>query len=172
MGDGAADQAAPPPIGPFGDAHPDPHVAVAWLLARYADLIDQGDLTGVAALLGDAVVRAPDGTEIARGESSAEALYRSTTRLHPDGTPRTQHLITNVAVDADPDDAYRVVATSRFTVLQAVDGLPLQPIIAGRYRDTLAWSGGRWRFVERIMAPDLFGDLSQHLLIDLPDPSS
>ena len=40
------------------------------------------------------------------------------------------------------------VATTRsyFTVLQAVPGLTLQPILAGRYHDEFEHVDGEWRF--------------------------
>ena len=60
-------------------------------------------------------------------------------------------------------------ATSRsyFTVLQALEDFPLQTIIAGRYHDRFGRVDGIWRFSERMILPDLLGDLSRHLLIEL-----
>jgi hypothetical protein len=40
--------------------------------------------------------------------------------------------------------------------------VPLQPVIGGDYRDTVARVDGAWRFVERIMGNDLIGNLSGH----------
>jgi hypothetical protein len=66
-----------------------------------------------------------------------------------------------------------VTARSSYLVLQAVDGLSLQPIITGRYVDTFAPGPGGggggdhgddgWHFVERRFLVDLVGDLSRHL---------
>jgi hypothetical protein len=54
--------------------------------------------------------------------------------------------------------------SSSYVVLQALDDLPLQPIVTGRYRDTFGRdSRGEWRFEERRYAIDLAGDLSRHL---------
>jgi hypothetical protein len=80
--------------------------------------------------------------------------------------------MTNPIVEVD-EDAGTGTARSYFTVLQQVDDLPLQPVIAGRYRDEFERADGGWRFTHRHMICDLFGDLSHHLLIDvsagLPD---
>jgi hypothetical protein len=48
-------------------------------------------------------------------------------------------------------------------VFQATPDLPLQPIIAGRYRDTFHVVDSRWWFDTRVMYVDLVGDLSHHL---------
>jgi hypothetical protein len=120
-------------------------------------------LEGVADLFADAAFGGPDDAGLAVGRSAVLAILTSTVRIHPDGTPRTAHLTTNVAVEMGSG---RASARSRFTVLQAVDGLPLQPIIAGRYRDRFVEGEGRWRFLERRVLTDLIGDVRQHLLID------
>ena len=55
-------------------------------------------------------------------------------------------------------------------MLQQTPSLPLQPIIAGRYRDEFARTdNGEWYFTRRHIVVDLVGDVSQHLLIDLPE---
>jgi len=54
-------------------------------------------------------------------------------------------------------------------VLQAVPGLPLQPILAGRYHDRFERRSGVWWFSERRYLVDLVGDVSHHLLTELPD---
>ena len=142
--------------------------AVTALLAAYAERIDAGDFEGIGALLRDAVITTEDGAVVATGADEIAAMYRATTRRFADGTPRTRHVITNLIVEPDPP-ADRVIASSYFTVFQATDGVALQPIIAGRYRDVVERRDGRWVFVERRMTPTLFGDLSAHLLFD---PSS
>ena len=64
-------------------------------------------------------------------------LYRSTNRVHDDGTLRTRHLTTNVIVDID-EAAGTAQTRSAFVVFQATAGVPLQPIVSGRYRDDFA----------------------------------
>jgi hypothetical protein len=41
--------------------------------------------------------------------------------------------------------------------------LGLQPIIAGQYRDRFEKVDAAWRFTERIIHPDLIGDLARHM---------
>ena len=150
--------------------------AIGALLARYAELIDAGDFVGVGELLGECRVTTADGTLVATGASAITEMYEQTTRRYDDGTPRTQHLITNLIVEPAPvppgatdgPDAGRYwLARSRFTVLQATDDLALAPIIAGRYRDLVhERRDGTWAFHERQMAPALFGTLDHHLLFE------
>jgi 3-phenylpropionate/cinnamic acid dioxygenase small subunit len=83
--------------------------------------------------------------------------------MHEDGTPRTKHVTTNVLIEVD-DVAGTAVARSYFTVLQAAEGLGLQTIVAGRYRDRFERHDGEWRFAERRFTTDLIGDVSRHLL--------
>jgi 3-phenylpropionate/cinnamic acid dioxygenase small subunit len=145
---------------------PADRAVAAELLARYAELIDDGDLDGLGELFGDAVIEAPDGTVIASGSDEVAALYRATTRLHEDGTPGTAHLVTNVIVDVAPGEPDRLRVRSRFCVLQAVDGFPLQPVVVGRYVDVVARAEDGWRFERRRMIPERWGDTSAHLTWD------
>ena len=102
------------------------------------------------------------------GPSGAAAIaesYRSTVVTYADGTPRTRHVTSNPIVEVDGDVA-RV--RSVYTVLQQAGDPPMQPIISGRYHDTLRRIDGRWRFTERCFLVDLVGDLSRHLRFELP----
>lgn len=84
--------------------------------------------------------------------------------LYEDGTPRTKHVITNVVIAPVPSNPDQATAASYFTVMQATDSLPLQPIIAGRYEDEFERGpDGAWRFTARIIHPELYGDLSHHM---------
>jgi 3-phenylpropionate/cinnamic acid dioxygenase small subunit len=131
------------------------------LIHEYADRLDAGDLDGVAALFEHATWGSPGRGEPLRGTAQVRRGYDGVI-LHEDGTPSTKHVISNVTVDVE-GGAGTAAARSYFTVLQARPDLPLQPIIAGRYHDRFERAGGRWRFAERIIIPDLVGDLSRHL---------
>jgi 3-phenylpropionate/cinnamic acid dioxygenase small subunit len=134
--------------------------AIRGLIHRYAELIDLGDLDGVAALFADATWTATGRTQPLRGAEQARRAYDGV--ILYDGIPRTKHVISNVTIEL-ADDAASADARSYFTVLQAHPDLPLQVIIAGRYHDTFAKRDGGWQFASREILPDLLGDLSRHL---------
>ena len=144
----------------------DPARSIENLIYTYAERIDAGDYPGVAGLFTHGRIQAagPDQpVTIATGIDEVLELYRRTTRLHPDGTPRTRHLTSNVMIQLDAQEA-SATARSYFTVLQQVDEGPLQPIVSGRYHDRFHVIDARWWFETRIMHVDLQGDLSRHLL--------
>ena len=140
---------------------------IANLIARYAELIDAGDFEGVADLLGDAGIGDGANSRLLRGRDAMAGMFTATTRRYADGTPGTKHVTTNLILEVDAE-AGEASARSYWTVLQAVEGLPLQPILAGRYHDRFARRGAGWRFTERRYFIDLVGDVSHHMLSHLP----
>jgi 3-phenylpropionate/cinnamic acid dioxygenase small subunit len=139
--------------------------AVEHLLYRYAEAIDGGDFSAVGELFrhGRICAASDDGPiTLAEGSDAVAELYRSLVIVYDDGTPGTKHLVTNAIIDVD-EEAGAATSRSSYTVLQATDGLPLQAIISGRYRDTFHRIGGTWWFASRTMVVDLTGDLSRHL---------
>jgi 3-phenylpropionate/cinnamic acid dioxygenase small subunit len=147
----------------------DDHAAISNLVYGYAERIDAGDFEGVADLLRHAEVSAEGNDTVFRGYDEILGMYTAATRKYEDGTPRTKHVTTNLAIEVDGTDG-GATARSYFTVLQAVPGqLALQPVIAGRYHDAFGRTGEGWRFVSRHMIVDLVGDLSHHLLYSLPE---
>jgi SnoaL-like domain len=137
------------------------------LIARYAELIDAGDFDGVARLLDGAAVGGADDGPLLSGHDAIQGLFASTARLYPDGTPRTKHVTTNLILEID-EAADRAAARSYWTVFQAVEGLPLQPILAGRYHDRFVRRDGVWGFAQRRYLVDLVGDVSRHMLDNRP----
>jgi 3-phenylpropionate/cinnamic acid dioxygenase small subunit len=134
--------------------------AIENLIAAYAELVDDGDFAGLGDLLADAVFTGSGPPVSAR--QPIEAMFQDTLIVYADGTPRTKHVITNIAIEAD-DEAGTAISHSYFTVLQALPGFPLQPVAAGRYHDTFERRDGRWEFAERRVQVDLVGDVSRHL---------
>jgi hypothetical protein len=148
-------------IEPMTTIHPSPEA----LLADYAERIDAGDFDGVGRLFSHATIHDPSGATIATGPDEVRELFRATTRRYDDGTPRTKHVTTNAIVEIDDDGAGAEVR-SCFVVFQHTNG-SLQPIVAGRYTDRMALVDGDWQFRSRRMRPELFGDVSNHLLFDV-----
>jgi len=131
------------------------------LLYRYAECIDAGDLPGAAALFEHARIKigGQDTVDAAR----LLAIWKSLIVLHPDGTPRTKHVTTNPIIEID-EDAGTASCRSYYTVLQQIDGFPLQTIVTGRYHDRFERVDGRWRFSYRdLTLIDMVGDVSRHL---------
>ena len=131
------------------------------LIARYAELVDAGDFAGLGELLAEAVFGG-EGDAVVSGREAIEKIFRAMVRVYDDGTPRTKHVTTNIQIDVD-DASGTATSRSYVTVLQALPDLPLQPIVAGRYRDVFECRGGVWHFVERRFTTDLVGDVSRHL---------
>lgn len=138
----------------------DDYFAIQALIHSYPGRLDAGDLAGMAQLFADADVYFPGG-EVCRSDPAAvEKAFRDFLRLYEGGIPRTRHMISNVIIQPESDNAAR--ATSYVMVFQQTDALPLQPIIGGDYQDAFVRRDGLWRFSKRIIRNDLFGDLSAH----------
>lgn len=136
------------------------------LIYQYAELIDSGNLEGIAELFRNAEIVSPAHNTRCAGYESVLEMYRLSSRMHePSGTPLTKHVTTNVIIDVN-DGAKEAHARSYYTVFQATDSLPLQPIIAGRYHDRFRKLNSEWAFSTREMHVDLIGDCSAHLLYD------
>ena len=155
-----------PPNG-FPADPPSSYRALENLIATYAELVDGGDFRGVASLLADATFTGAAGS--VSGQEAIEKMLRDSLIVYDDGTPRTKHATTNIAIEVD-EEAGTAVSRSYFTVLQALPGLALQPIVSGRYQDRFERRDGQWRFVERHVRSDLVGDVSRHLRDTAADP--
>ena len=137
------------------------------LLGTYCRLVDAGDFAGVGAMMAAATLRAEDGTLLATGADEVERMYAGLVRLHDDGTPGTQHVVCNTTFDEPAADG-SVTVRSSYLVVQAVPGLPLQPVITGSYVDTFAHDERRgWHFTDRRFGIGRAGDLSHHLTASL-----
>jgi hypothetical protein len=143
--------------------------AIENLMFTYAERIDAGDFKGLASLFEKARIIGPKGDVQGTGSAEVEKIYQRSTQVYEDGSPMTQHITTNLILEF-AKDGKSCFARSRFTVVQAVDDFPLQPIISGYYEDKFAWTeADGWHFTERRMKPKLAGDLSRHLKYELKD---
>ena len=135
--------------------------AIRSLIVAYAERLDAGDFDGVAALFEHATFRSARAETARVGRDAIRQMYDPVI-VYDDGTPRTKHVLGNIEVTVDTG---RANAASRctFTVLQAASAHRLAPVLAGRYHDTFVLVDGAWRFTERLVLPDLVGDLSAHM---------
>ena len=132
---------------------------------RYAELFDTGQFDAFAAQFEHGVWH--------KAEPGADGVRRYLDEhvLTYDGSPRTKHVTTNVVVDVD-EEAGTATASAYVTVFQALPDFPLQPIFSGRYRDRFERVGRDWRWVERRVLGDLYGDVSHHVRHPSPASSS
>lgn len=131
------------------------------LLHLYCELQDAADFRAVSELFRHSAYRT-QGAQALFGFDEVYALKTRHDKIHEDGTLRTKHVTTNTILEFDPDG--RTARTrSYFTVYQGTRALPLQCVIAGRYHDTFEKIDGKWRFADRLILPDLIGDLTHHL---------
>ena len=131
------------------------------LINSYAELLDTGDFDALGQLFERAIVRVHGSGHEAQGTEAVRQLLVGNVRLY-NGIPSTKHTITNLTVELAANQQ-QATARSYYAALQACDGLPLQLIIAGRWHDRLEWDGERWFFAERVIYPDLMGDLRFHI---------
>jgi 3-phenylpropionate/cinnamic acid dioxygenase small subunit len=137
------------------------------LIYRYAELIDSGNLEGVAELFRDAEIVSSAYNSRRTGFEEVLQMYQQSCRLYAStGNPLTKHLTTNIIIEVE-DSGVEATARAYYTVIQATDSLALQPIISGRYNDRFHKTDGKWGFSRREMFVDLIGDLSAHLLYDV-----
>ena len=135
------------------------------LIYAYAERLDAGDLDGVAELFAHGricgIENGPPET-VFTGVAGVRQMYEMATRLYDDGTPKTKHHTSNVAIYVD-DSEGTARSRSYYAVTQATPDLPLQVIVTGHYHDTFHRVDGAWWFDTRTMFVDQVGDMSQHL---------
>ena len=129
------------------------------LMRSYCDTIDRGDLAGCAALFAQGAWGIAG--DLAHGRDAVLEVLNNV--ILYEGVPNTRHLMSNVQITID-DSGLSGRAESCITVMQVVpEALPLQAIFVGSYADRFEKSDqGSWRFRERVITPDLVGDLSFH----------
>jgi ketosteroid isomerase-like protein len=136
------------------------YFAIQNLVHTYPKLLDNGRLEELGALFAHAtvIIQGVD-DPIVKNPARITAMFRDFLQLY-DGKPRTRHQMANLIIEADQADG--AVASCSVTVFQQTADLPLQPNITGDYEDRFERTDTGWRFTERRIANDLFGNLSAH----------
>jgi 3-phenylpropionate/cinnamic acid dioxygenase small subunit len=129
------------------------------LLATYAHNLDYGMVDANADLLTHAKFKVGD--VIVEGRDAIAHFLRTNLQYHVDDTPRTWHSVSNAIIAVE--SAITANSICYFTVHQELPGLPLQPIVTGRYIDSFELHDGAWRFASREVEARLFGDVSRHV---------
>jgi hypothetical protein len=135
--------------------------AIKNLVHSYCELLDLGDIAGLERLFERCSVVVPGMPEPLVGAESIQRLVVESVQLY-DGIPSTKHFVGNIILDI-ADDRSTAWCRSYYVALQARPGLPLQPIISGRWHDVFTRDEGQWWFAERAIHADLMGDISAHI---------
>lgn len=139
--------------------------AIESLIFRYTRYVDTCQWENLGNLFAHAVITANKTHQRLEGAEVIGNYWKAINKQYDNGTLNTQHVVTNLEFDAQPDGAVSV--HSCFTVLQATPNLPLQPIACGRYTDVFEKADGAWRYRSKQIDVTLVGNMSQHLNIEL-----
>jgi hypothetical protein len=140
------------------------------IILTYPELIDHGDIEGVAKFLdgvkmcnasGIMASEVPEEEIPTLGHDDVRSMCAGVI-LYDDGLPHTRHIVTNIDVWFS-DDGRRANSRSFYVVLQALPNFPLQIVITGRYEDTYEFDSQAWKLRVRREYADIVGDLSRHL---------
>jgi 3-phenylpropionate/cinnamic acid dioxygenase small subunit len=142
------------------DFGPEDRIAITDLLHRYAYAVDGGDFDEVGRLFEHGTFY---GMGDDRPQSGAEkaAAFKRNLILYEDGTPLTQHRISNILTIFDPESG-RASSSCYVSVLQKLPDHALELIVAARYEDAFERVAGEWRFTERRTIRHFVGDISRH----------
>ncbi|CAN5562200.1 nuclear transport factor 2 family protein [soil metagenome] len=153
---------------PSADMEPT-YASIARLVFGYAERLDAGDIAGMAGLFAGGTLRTvgPDGVTTFTGTDEVYGAFANSVQRYDDGTPATKHVTTNLIVD-EAADGESASGRALFTVLQARPDFPLQIVVAGRYTDSFVREQDGWRFADRLIQTDLIGDVSRHLVVEIP----
>jgi hypothetical protein len=130
-------------------------VELMGLISRYAIYIDTANFTAFAELFRHGRWGACNGYD------ETLAFMENHIILYPDGTPRTMHCVSNVAIDVAGDEATAESYASVFQQLDLSD--PITTIAGVHYHDTFKRREDGWAFDVRDLVVRLTTSQSDHL---------
>jgi uncharacterized protein (TIGR02246 family) len=122
-------------------------LAIQKLIADYNHAVDDGDGTTFAELFVESG-SLDSGFNVVKGRNE----LRDFAAMVPTMAPGARHLVSNVSIDGDGDDATARLYLQMWAT--AGGAVETKLVISGRYEDTLKREDGTWRFVTRKMIPD------------------
>ena len=148
--------------------------AIEGIMFGYAEAIDYGDMETVGMLFAKGSILMPDGGSL-EGTEAVCGHYSDIIRFYDadenevpyvrgEPTPRTKHVITNIACSFN-NAVDQADVRSYFTVYQNLDGQNTL-IAGGRYVDVFKLDLQGWFIRTREIYLDNPGDISRHLKTD------
>lgn len=122
-------------------------LAIQKLIADYNHAVDRGDGDAFADFFVEGG-SLDSGFNVIKGRDE----LRDFAAIVPSMAPGARHLVSNVSIDGDGDDATARLYLQMWATAGGAAETKL--VISGRYEDTLKREGGTWRFVTRKMIPD------------------
>jgi len=117
------------------------------LVYQCAELLDQGKLEAAAELFCNARVRIDSQADYLDSKALLK-LWKKEYLPKADGTPGTQHLVSNPIVHVD-EKSETASCRSSFMVIRFGPGASLQVSVRGVYDDKFGIIDGAWCFIER-----------------------
>jgi ketosteroid isomerase-like protein len=142
----------------------DDHVEISNLIARYAELLNMGQVDEVAELFRHGRITSAGRDTMHEGSEAIAAWYRESVHF-PETPPDTLLFTSNLQIHVDGDSA----ESKAYFLAMHKSAQGLGPILAGRYHDEFRRIDGRWWFHHRHMLPDLVGDVSSHVRVPVDD---
>ena len=125
--------------------------AIHDLFTRYCCALDDGKVAAVVdCFTADAVLESPAIGQI-RGREAIRAFAEHFAAWRAGGT-QFRHFVTNIAVEASPDDKSAKATAYLFVVVSKDDAHHTLP--PGQYDCELVKDGGAWRFARRTVFHD------------------
>ena len=145
--------------------------AVEYIMLRYAESIDTGDIESVGRVFAKGEMVMPDGSRLVGEQAVFEHFSQLIIFYDTEGnvvpyvcrkcTPRTLHVTSNIIYEFN-QSVNQVNVRSYITCYQTI-GDKNEIIFGGRYTDSFELDGQGWHLVSRSILGDNIGDTSHHL---------